>query len=78
MDTLRLKNICEFPPKKPFKIVAAMEVDVHRPSIYVAGKYLKLERGLSQTPWSYSEPGASSVQEIISEHLAPHFKCVLT
>jgi hypothetical protein len=74
VDSMKLRDLCEFPPRKLAERVAPMEMQIHRPSIYVAGRYSKFERGLSQTPWSYAEPGATSVQEIISDLLAPYFK----
>lgn len=74
VDTMRLRDVCEFPPRKPLKCISPMEMKIHRPSIYVAGRYMKFERGLSQTPWAYAEPGATSVQEVISNVLAPHFR----
>ena len=74
VDTMRLRDVCEFPPRKLSKRISPMEMKLHRPSIYVAGRYKKFERGLSQTPWSYAEPGATSVQEVISHVLAPYFK----
>ena len=74
VDTMQLRDVCEFPPRKVSKSISSMEMSIHRPSIYVAGRYKKFERGLSQTPWSYAEPGATSVQEVISHVLAPYFK----
>lgn len=74
IDTMRIREVCEYPPRKLPKRISPMEMKLHRPSIYVAGRYKKFERGLSQTPWSYAAPGATSVQEVISHVLAPYFK----
>ena len=73
VNDAQLRSLCEYPPRKPFRRMP-MQVAVGRPSIYVAGWYRKYERGLTQTPWHYSAPGETSVSEIISEFLTPHFK----
>ena len=73
VNDAQLRSLCEYPPRKPFRRMP-MQVAVSRPSIYVAGWYRKYERGLTQTPWHYSAPGETSVSEIISEFLTPHFK----
>ena len=73
VNDAQLRSLCEYPPRKPFRRMP-MQVAVGRPSIYVAGWYRKYERGLTQTPWQYSAPGETSVSEIISEFLTPHFK----
>ncbi|OQR91567.1 tRNA pseudouridine synthase [Achlya hypogyna] len=55
---------------------ATLVVTVERSPVYVAGRYLKYQRGLSQTPWVLDgeRMGDSSVEEAIGDVIAPEFR----
>jgi tRNA pseudouridine synthase 10 len=48
---------------------------LHAP-IYVAGRYFKFARNISQTPWVVdgATKGSGSVSDLISVHFLPHFR----
>eukprot|EP01052_Picozoa_sp_SAG31_P005971 SAG31_NODE_271_length_18717_cov_8.685949_6_plen_228_part_00 len=55
VDNRLLQNCCRFPPL-PLEACQNQPwftVDIRRPSLFVAGRYKKFQRGLSQTPWQY-------------------------
>ncbi|KDO35186.1 hypothetical protein SPRG_00032 [Saprolegnia parasitica CBS 223.65] len=54
---------------------ASISVSVERAPVYVAGRYLKFMRGLSQTPWVLDgeRMGDSSVEEAIGDIISPVF-----
>ncbi|ETV78619.1 tRNA pseudouridine(54/55) synthase, variant [Aphanomyces astaci] len=49
---------------------------IERAPTYLAGRYLKFQRGLSQTPWVLEGErlGESSVEEAIGDIVLPHFQ----
>lgn len=52
-----------------------MKYVINGPTIYVAGRYRKLSRNLSQTPWILNDKRMKedSIQEIISREICPFF-----
>ena len=64
LDDFQLRQLCQLPPPLVLS-PASMAVQFQRQSVYVAGRYNKYERGLTQTPWQFSPPGASSVRMLI-------------
>ena len=60
------------PPSAPVVILSP-----HRTSQYIGGRYIKLRRGLPQSPWIMDggeRKGDSSVQEEIAVHVLPSFR----
>lgn len=55
---------------------AQLKVSLSMEPFLIGGRYVKLGRGLSQTPWEIdgSRKGESSVEEEISRSILPHFK----
>ncbi|KAL3144069.1 hypothetical protein ABBQ32_003865 [Trebouxia sp. C0010 RCD-2024] len=66
---------CKSPPGLPGGGVQ-MAYRVWRRPLYVAGRYLKLLRGVAQSPWIIDgqRKGESSVEERIADAVLPHFK----
>lgn len=68
---------------KSFKnIEAGLKVECSYAPIYITGNYLKLERGISQTPWSVDGDNEvkDSVQDIIGRVVNEHYSssnCIL-
>lgn len=63
------------PPTVPKNLLKLDKITVNGPTIFVAGRYRKLTRTLSQTPWILKGKRMmeESVSEIILEHLAQYF-----
>jgi tRNA pseudouridine synthase 10 len=66
----------EFP--QPSKSIPAYEIKFNHLPIHIAGRYIKLSRNYSQTPWvimgTDQRIGSGSVQEVITAVLEPAFK----
>lgn len=60
----------------PIKTICTLDVSVCREPIYIAGRYLKLSRNLSQTPWFVDDGNRfkSSVQEKIFSGINAYIK----
>ncbi|KAH9067346.1 hypothetical protein Ae201684P_021505 [Aphanomyces euteiches] len=73
----RKLDIDAFGACPPPKVSASSTLNctIERAPIYLAGRYLKYERGLSQTPWVVEGErlGESSVEEAIGDIVLPHF-----
>ena len=54
----------------------SLQVACCRPAIFVVGRYLKLQRGLPQSPWFQGREriGSTSVEEVIAAAVVPRFK----
>lgn len=63
------------PPSVPKNLLKLDKITVSGPTIFVAGRYRKLSRSLSQTPWILhgKRMMEESVSEIIVEHFAEFF-----
>lgn len=63
-------------PTAPSAAVKLDKVTFTGPTVFVAGRYNKFSRELSQSPWILNGKRMSegSVQEIITEAVAPYFK----
>lgn len=63
------------PPNVPKNLLKLDKITVSGPTIFVAGRYRKLSRSLSQTPWILhgKRMMEESVSEIIVEHFAEFF-----
>ncbi|XP_030208007.1 tRNA pseudouridine synthase Pus10 [Gadus morhua] len=64
------------PPGRPTSICTSQAIQCLHTSIYVAGRYNKYSRSLSQTPWIIDgrRMMESSVEELIAEPLASSFR----
>ncbi|ETW05363.1 tRNA pseudouridine(54/55) synthase, variant 1 [Aphanomyces invadans] len=78
--TRALQSMHDFPSTMPCpptvaKTPCSLTVKMERAPTYVAGRYLKYQRGLSQTPWVLDGErlGESSVEEAIGDIVLPHF-----
>ncbi|KAH9380418.1 hypothetical protein HPB48_001073 [Haemaphysalis longicornis] len=83
LDALRkisdedFKRLYKCPPNRPARLTSKTEVScVHAP-IYLAGRYCKYSRLLSQTPWILNDKRImeSSVQELITDVISKHIPC---
>lgn len=64
------------PPESPASSLRLDKITFLGPTIFVAGRYNKFSRKLSQSPWILNGKRMSegSVQEIIVDAIAPYFK----
>jgi len=69
-----LKSV-KSPPERVTKL-STYNIEYYRASVYVAGRYLKFSRELSQSPWVIEgeRKGSTSVQELICNHIMTNFK----
>jgi len=74
LDKFRSK--LSVPPECPAEPIRLDKVTLTGPTVFVAGRYNKFSRKLSQSPWILNGKRMSegSVQEKIVEQVAPHFK----
>jgi tRNA pseudouridine synthase 10 len=72
----KLQRLIPIPPLTPSNGVRLHEITFTGPTVFVAGRYNKFSRELSQTPWILNgkRMSESSVQEIIVQQVAPYFK----
>lgn len=71
------KRLYKCPPNRPARLTSKTEVScVHAP-LYLAGRYCKYSRLLSQTPWILNGKRImeSSVQELITDIISKHIPC---
>ncbi|GBG67154.1 hypothetical protein CBR_g81579 [Chara braunii] len=68
-------RICQCPPKS-LAGTCALSVTCQRFPVYIGGRYLKLRRGIPQSPWSVDgeRVGEPSVQERIADVVFPTYK----
>lgn len=69
------KTHLEVPPQKTESTIQLLRTTIKGPTIFVAGRYCKYSRNLSQTPWVLDGKRMmeDSVQEIITNGIAGHF-----
>lgn len=77
-QNLNLKDCVEHLPVPPNTVTTPIRLTkctVSGPTIFVAGRYRKLSRELSQSPWILGGKRVmeESVQEIIAREIAPYF-----
>lgn len=77
-ENLDLDKCIEHLPVPPVSLTTPIKLAkcfVTGPTIFVAGRYCKLSRDLSQTPWVLDgkRMKEDSLQEIIARKIAPHF-----
>lgn len=68
------------PPTAPSASIQLEKITLTGPTVFVAGRYNKFSRELSQSPWVLNGKRVSegSVQEIIADEIAPFFKVPAT
>lgn len=77
-ENLNLKDCVEHLPVPPSAVSTPIKLTkctISGPTIFVAGRYRKLSRELSQSPWILGGKRVmdESVQEIIAREIAPYF-----
>lgn len=72
----KFRELLPVPPPVPTAVLKLEKITFTGPTVFVAGRYNKFSRELSQSPWILSGKRMSegSVQENIADHIAPHFK----
>ncbi|CAG9803168.1 unnamed protein product [Chironomus riparius] len=76
IDITKFQKLIPIPPKVPTAPIKFDEIAITGPTIFLAGRYNKYSRDLSQTPWFVGGKKLSdlSVEEIIVSSILPHFK----
>lgn len=77
-QNLNIKGCVEYLPVPPSTVstpIKLIKCTISGPTIFVAGRYRKLSRELSQSPWILGGKRVmdDSVQEIIAHEIAPYF-----
>ncbi|PVU88015.1 hypothetical protein BB559_005763 [Furculomyces boomerangus] len=74
VDSLKLAGF--YPPKKVTTVPTINSIEIKRNSLFYGGRYLKLARGISQTPFIVNNVrlAENSVSEIIADPLADLLK----
>ncbi|XP_053960994.1 putative tRNA pseudouridine synthase Pus10 [Anastrepha ludens] len=69
------KEVFPVPPSIPNESLKLDNISLLGPSTYVAGRYRKISRHLSHTPWVLNGERvmSDSIEEIIIRNIAPHF-----
>lgn len=64
------------PPNVVSQPIKLVNCSITGPTIFVAGRYRKMSRALSQSPWVLEGRRVmdDSIQEIIAKHVVPYFK----
>ena len=73
---MKFQKLIPVPPKAPINPIKFDEVTFAGPTIFLAGRYNKYSRELSQTPWVVGGKRLSelSVEEIIVSSVLSYFK----
>ncbi|KAF2077516.1 hypothetical protein CYY_001215 [Polysphondylium violaceum] len=77
LSNMTMKRFIERGVVPPTKVTTKYHytLDFDHAAVYLAGKYNKYVRDLSQTPWIDPEEYQSSIQELVCEHINDTFKC---
>lgn len=72
----RFRQEFPIPPLSPVTSIKLDKITFTGPTVFVAGRYNKFSRELSQSPWVLNGKRVSegSVQEIIADEIVPFFK----
>lgn len=72
----KFRALIPVPPPVPSYAVKLEKITFTGPTVFVAGRYNKFSRELSQSPWILNGKriAEGSVQEIITEAVAPYFQ----
>lgn len=73
------KKVVTFPPEIPDKSLCCKSIECKHNSVYLAGRYCKFSRELSQSPWIVDgvKTMETSVEEIIFEQINKLFRYAL-
>ena len=76
MSTYDFKQYFPFPPQTISSPSQLVQINCVPSSVFVAGRYLKYSRTVSQTPWIIGEErkGDTSVEELISAKIQATFQ----
>lgn len=76
MDVVRLRKAFSIPPDIPTSTMRLEKIEFTGPTVFLAGRYNKFSRKLSQTPWIVGGKrlAENSVEDIMVEAILPHFK----
>lgn len=77
-DNLNMEEVVKHLPVPPSQVSVPIKLSkctIAGPTIFVAGRYRKLSRNLSQSPWIINgkRMKEDSLQEIIAREVAPYF-----
>lgn len=76
IDLEKFRELLPVPPPVPSTTIKLDKITFTGPTVFVAGRYNKFSRELSQSPWILNGKRMTegSVQEIIADSIAAHFK----
>lgn len=76
IDATKFRELIPIPPEAPASPIRLAKIDFTGPTAFLAGRYEKFSRKLSQTPWVVNGKrlAEESVEEIIVDAALPHFK----
>jgi tRNA pseudouridine synthase 10 len=76
IDLEKFRKQIPVPPEVPSSTLQLDKITFTGPTVFVAGRYNKFSRQLSQSPWVLNGKRMTegSVQEIIVDEIAPYFK----
>lgn len=76
IDCEKFRQQIPIPPQPPSSAVKLDKITFTGPTVFIAGRYNKFSRELSQSPWILGGKRMSegSVQEFIVDAIAPYFK----
>lgn len=76
VNIIKFKKFLPSPPKVPASSIRVDKIDFTGPTVFLAGRYCKYSRKLSQTPWVVDGKRLTegSVEDIIVDAVLPHFK----
>lgn len=76
IDNEKFRQQIPIPPHPPSTAVRLDKITFTGPTVFVAGRYNKFSRELSQSPWILNGKRMTegSIQEIIVDAVAPYFK----
>lgn len=72
----KFRELLPVPPPVPSVALTLEKITFAGPTVFVAGRYNKFSRNLSQSPWILNGKRMTegSVQEVIADSIASHFK----
>lgn len=76
IDVAHFKKFIPVPPEISSAEIKLEKIDFTGPTTFLAGRYNKFSRNLSQTPWVVNgvKLAEESVEEIMVDAILPHFK----
>jgi tRNA pseudouridine synthase 10 len=76
IEVAQFRKLIPIPPEPSMTQIRLEKIDFTGPTTFLAGRYNKFSRTLSQTPWVVNgkKLADESVEEIIVDVVLPHFK----